>query len=57
MGVLVLTGEGTSWTAGMDLQEYFRETEVHGLAGAQGPARESYGWWRRLRWYKSPPSP
>ncbi|MBN8648876.1 MAG: enoyl-CoA hydratase/isomerase family protein, partial [Caulobacterales bacterium] len=24
VGVLVLTGEGTSWTAGMDLKEYFR---------------------------------
>ncbi len=48
VGVLVLTGEGTSWTAGMDLQEYFRETEVHGLAGTRKAQRESYGWWRRL---------
>ena len=54
VGVLVLTGEGTSWTAGMDLQAYFRETEVHGLAGTRKAQRESYGWWRRLRWYQKP---
>jgi feruloyl-CoA hydratase/lyase len=54
VGVLVLSGEGTSWTAGMDLKEYFRETEVHGLAGTRKAQRESYGWWRRLRWYQKP---
>ena len=54
VGVLVLTGEGTAWTAGMDLQEYFRETEVHGLGGTRKAQRESYGWWRRLRWYQKP---
>ncbi len=54
VGVLVLSGEGTSWTAGMDLQEYFRETEAHGLAGTRKAQRESYGWWRRLRWYQKP---
>jgi trans-feruloyl-CoA hydratase/vanillin synthase len=25
--VLILTGEGDSWTAGMDLKEYFREVD------------------------------
>jgi len=49
VGVLVLTGEGSAWTAGMDLQEYFRENEAKGLAGTRGAQRESYGWWRRLR--------
>ncbi|MBB4128387.1 trans-feruloyl-CoA hydratase/vanillin synthase [Xanthomonas translucens] len=52
--VLVLTGEGSAWTAGMDLQEYFRDTEAHGLAGTRKAQRESYGWWRRLRWYQKP---
>jgi feruloyl-CoA hydratase/lyase len=54
VGVLVLTGEGTAWTAGMDLKEYFRETEATGLAGIRKAQRESYGWWRRLRWYQKP---
>lgn len=54
VGVLVLSGEGTAWTAGMDLKEYFRETEAKGLAGVRQSQRESYGWWRRLRWYQKP---
>jgi trans-feruloyl-CoA hydratase/vanillin synthase len=54
VGVLVLTGEGAAWTAGMDLKEYFRETEADGLAGTRKAQRESYGWWRRLRWYQKP---
>ncbi|WP_028223926.1 p-hydroxycinnamoyl CoA hydratase/lyase [Paraburkholderia ferrariae] len=54
VGVLVLTGEGSAWTAGMDLQEYFRDTEAHGLKGTRKAQRESYGWWRRLRWYQKP---
>lgn len=54
VGVLVLSGEGTAWSAGMDLKEYFRETEADGLKGTRGAQRESYGWWRRLRWYQKP---
>lgn len=54
VGVLVLTGEGSAWTAGMDLNEYFRETEANGLGGTRKAQRESYGWWRRLRWYQKP---
>jgi trans-feruloyl-CoA hydratase/vanillin synthase len=54
VGVLVLTGEGTSWSAGMDLKEYFREVEVQGLGAVRRAQRESYGWWRRLRWYQKP---
>jgi len=54
VGVVVLTGEGTSWSAGMDLKEYFREVEVQGLGAVRRAQRESYGWWRRLRWFQKP---
>lgn len=54
VGVLVLSGEGTAWSAGMDLKEYFRETEAKGLGASRQAQRESYGWWRRLRWYQKP---
>jgi feruloyl-CoA hydratase/lyase len=54
VGVLVLGGEGSSWTAGMDLKEYFRENEAKGLGAVRGAQREAYGWWRRLRWYHKP---
>ncbi len=52
VGVLVLTGEGTAWSAGMDLKEYFRETEALGLGATRKAQSEAYGWWRRLRWYQ-----
>ena len=52
VGVLVLTGEGSAWSAGMDLKEYFRETEAKGLGAIRQTQREAYGWWRRLRWYQ-----
>lgn len=54
VGVLVLSGEGAAWTAGMDLKEYFRETEARGLGAIRQAQREAYGWWRRLRWYQRP---
>jgi trans-feruloyl-CoA hydratase/vanillin synthase len=54
VGVLVLTGEGGSWSAGMDLKEYFRENEAKGLRAVRQAQREAYGWWRRLRWYQKP---
>jgi trans-feruloyl-CoA hydratase/vanillin synthase len=54
VGVLVLRGEGTAWSAGMDLKEYFRETEAQGLRGVRKSQRESYGWFRRLRWFQKP---
>ncbi|MGB6307597.1 MAG: p-hydroxycinnamoyl CoA hydratase/lyase [Steroidobacteraceae bacterium] len=54
VGVLVLTGEGAAWSAGMDLKEYFRETEAQGLAAIRKAQSEAYGWWRRLRWYQKP---
>ena len=54
VGVLVLGGEGTAWSAGMDLKEYFRENEEKGLGAVRGAQRESYGWWEQLRWYEKP---
>ncbi len=54
VGVLVLKGEGSAWSAGMDLKEYFRDTEAQGLGAIRKAQRESYGWWRRLRWYQKP---
>ena len=54
VGVVVLTGEGTAWSAGMDLKEYFRETEEKGLRAVRHAQREAYGWWERLRWYEKP---
>ena len=54
VGVLVLSGEGSSWSAGMDLNEYFRETEAKGMGAVRAAQREAYGWWRRLRWYQKP---
>jgi trans-feruloyl-CoA hydratase/vanillin synthase len=54
VGLLVLTGEGDSWCAGMDLKEYFRETESQGLKGTRKAQSEAYRWWRRLRWYQKP---
>lgn len=54
VGVLVLSGEGSAWSAGMDLKEYFRETEAKGLGAVRKVQREAYGWWRRLRWFQKP---
>jgi trans-feruloyl-CoA hydratase/vanillin synthase len=54
VGVLVLSGEGTAWSAGMDLKEYFRENETRGLGAVRTAQREAYAWWRRLRWYQKP---
>jgi trans-feruloyl-CoA hydratase/vanillin synthase len=54
VGVLVLRGAGTAWSAGMDLKEYFRESEAKGLGGVRKSQREAYAWWKRLRWYQKP---
>src|SRR5712672_4178503 len=52
VGVLVLSGEGSAWSAGMDLKEYFRDTESLGLPGVRQAQREAYAWWERLRWFQ-----
>src|ERR1700753_255332 len=49
VGVLVLTGEGSAWSAGMDLKEYFRETEAQGLAGTRQAQRGACSRGRRPR--------
>lgn len=54
IGVLVLSGEGDAWSAGMDLKEYFRDTEAQGLGAVRAAQRTAYGWWERLRWYQKP---
>ena len=50
--VLVLTGEGQAWSAGMDLLEYFRMSEQEGIHKTRQSQREAYSWWERLRWYE-----
>ncbi len=54
VGVVVLGGEGSAWSAGMDLKEYFRENEEIGLGATRKAQREAYGWWERLRWFEKP---
>ena len=54
VGVLVLSGEGSAWSAGMDLKEYFRENEGKGLGATRAAQRQAYAWWERLRWYQKP---
>lgn len=54
VGVVVLSGQGSAWSAGMDLKEYFRENEEKGLGATRTAQREAYGWWERLRWFEKP---
>jgi feruloyl-CoA hydratase/lyase len=53
--VLVLTGAGESWTAGMDLKEYFREVDQSPEIVQERVRREASAWqWKLLRMYAKP---
>lgn len=53
--VLVLTGAGDSWTAGMDLKEYFREIDAGPEILTERIRRDCSTWqWRLLRFYAKP---
>jgi len=54
VGVVVLTGAGESWSAGMDLKEYFRDNDGKGRAATLKARRQSGGWWGRLMYFEKP---
>jgi feruloyl-CoA hydratase/lyase len=55
VGVVVLTGAGDSFTAGMDLKEYFRETDQASAAVKARTRRAAGEWqWRKLRHFPKP---
>jgi trans-feruloyl-CoA hydratase/vanillin synthase len=54
-GVMVLTGEGTAFSAGMDIKEYFRDMKDQPRAVNLRVRRLNYEWqWRRLRYFIKP---
>ncbi|HYH21386.1 MAG TPA: p-hydroxycinnamoyl CoA hydratase/lyase [Azospirillum sp.] len=54
-GVVVLTGEGEAWSAGMDLKEYFRETEGLPVPTTLRIRQIAFQWQRtKLNYYLKP---
>jgi len=53
--VVVLTGAGDAWTAGMDLKEYFREVDGKPEIFQERARRDACEWqWKLLRMYNKP---